>query len=104
MLPLLAVGIAARAAAPMIGRVVGTQFAKVAARPAAAILSKQFGRNVTEQVAGRAVRIQASKTATNAVNNYAQGATYNGVMQAGRSVNEFTQGAQENPDAKQTLI
>lgn len=103
MLPLLA-GIAARVAAPAIGRAVGAQFAKVAARPAAAMLSRTSGRNVSSQVAGRAVRMQASSTATGAVNNYAQGAMYSGGMQAGRSLTEFTKGAQDNDEARQALI
>ena len=107
MLPLLA-GIAARIAAPTIGRVVGAQFAKsVAPRiagPAATMLSKNTGRNVSAQVAGRYVGMKAPGEITGAVKNYAQGAMFNGGMQAGRSVSEFTQGAQDNPDARQSLI
>jgi hypothetical protein len=103
MLPLLA-GIAARVAAPMVGRVVGAQFAKRAAGPAAAMLSRTTGRNVSAQVAGRYVGMKAPGEITGAVKNYAQGAMFTGGTQIGRSVSEFTQGAQDNPDARQSLI
>ena len=102
MLPLAA--IAARVAAPAIGRTVGAQFAKVAAKPAAAMLSKSTGRNVSAQVAGRFVGMKAPGEITSAVKGYAQGAMFSGGMQAGRSISEFTQGAQDNPDARQSLI
>ena len=102
-MPLLA-GIAARIAAPAIGRTVGAQFAKVAAKPAAAMLSKSTGRNVSAQVAGRFVGMKAPGEITSAVKGYSQGAMFSGGMQTGRSLTEFTRGAQDNDEARQALI
>jgi hypothetical protein len=68
------------------------------------MLSKNTGRNVSAQVAERYIGLKAPGEITGAVKNYAQGAMFNGGMQAGRRTNEFIQGAQDNPDARQTLI
>ena len=84
MLPLLA-GIAARIAAPAVGRIVGAQFAKVAARPAAAMLSKTVGRTIPAQTAGRFVGTKAPGAISSGVTQYGNAQIFNAAMSSGRN-------------------
>jgi hypothetical protein len=77
MLPLVGLaGIAARIVGPTAAKAVGAQFSKTTAQD----------------------------VIKSGIKNYAQGAAFNVGMSAGRRVSEFTQGAQDNPDARQSLI
>jgi hypothetical protein len=87
MFPLagIAAGLAARVAAPMLGRVVGAQFAKVAARPAAAMLSKTVGRTVPAQVAGKFIGTKAPGAISLGVTQYGNAQLFNAAMNSGRN-------------------
>jgi hypothetical protein len=77
MLPLAGLaGIAARIVGPTAAKAVGAQFSKTTAQ----------------------------SVIKSGIKNYAQGAAFNVGMNAGRRMTEFTRGAQDNDEVRQSLI
>lgn len=104
MLPIGALlgGAALRAVAPAIGRVVGTQFAKMTARPATSVLSAAAKRPVSEKVAQRFTAVKAGDSVSSTVSSYGSGMMLGASM--GRSRQEFNNGAFPSTEEKQSLV
>jgi len=72
--------------------------------PLAAIAARIIGPTVARTVGAQFSKTTAQSVIKSGVKNYAQGAAFNMGMNAGRSMTEFTRGAQDNDEARQALI